>query len=85
MTGGRSESRIRAVVGTLRRWTESSVLLARLGPTGLLSALLAGFTLASVAFVFQSNLGAGVKFLSFALLFVAVAALVQRVVEPPAE
>jgi len=85
MSRGRSESRIQSVVGTLQRWTESSVLLARLGPTGLLSTLLAGFTLASVVFVYQSNLGAGVKFLSFALLFVAVATLVQRVVEPPTE
>lgn len=85
MPPGLSESRIYGVVRTLRRWTDSSVVLSWLGPTGLLSALVGAFVLASVAFVYQSNLGAGVKFLSFALLFAGVAALVQRLVDPPAE
>jgi len=85
MPRGLSESRIYGVARTLRQWTVTSVLLARLGPTRLLTALVGGFVLASVGFVYRSNLGAGVKFLSFALLFVAVAALVQRFVGPPSE
>ena len=80
-----SDSRVYGVVRTLRRWTETSVLLSRLGVSGLLTAFVGAVGLASVVFVYRSNLGAGIKFLSFALLFVGVAALVERLVEEPAE
>ena len=78
-------SRLASVVETLARWTESSVLCAVLTPTRLLTGVLGSAVLVSVVAVYRSQLGAGVKFLSFALLFVAIAALVGRVVEPPAE
>lgn len=79
------ESRIYAVLRTLRRWTATSTLFSLLGSERVLLGGLAGFVLLSVVSVFDSNLGAGVKFLSFALLFVCLAALIDRFVDPPTE
>ncbi|WP_135366152.1 hypothetical protein [Halosimplex halophilum] len=80
-----SESATYRVARTLRRWAEGSVLLSRLDGERALSAALAAVVLVSVASVFRSNLGAGVKFLSFALVFVSVAALTERFLYPEAE
>ncbi|QLH81403.1 hypothetical protein [Halosimplex pelagicum] len=80
-----SESATYRVVRTLRRWAEGSVLLSRLDGERVLSGALAALVLLSVVSVFRSNLGSGVKFLSFALVFVAVAALTERFLYPDAE
>ncbi|WP_436932513.1 hypothetical protein [Halosimplex halobium] len=80
-----SESATYRVLRTLRRWAEGSVLLSRLGGERALFAALAAVVLLSVVSVFGSNLGAGVKFLSFALVFVSVAALTERYLYPEAE
>ncbi len=80
-----SESKTYAVVRTLYGWTASSRVLSLLDDERVLFGCLAGFVLASVVAVFRSNLGAGVKFLSFALLFVALAVPIHRLVDPPTE
>jgi len=85
MAPGLSDSRVYGVVRTLRRWTATSVVVSRLGVSGLLTAAVGAFGLASVVFVYRSNLGAGIKFLSFALLFLGVAAVVQRLVDEPSD
>jgi hypothetical protein len=77
-----SESVTNRVLRTLRRWAAGSVLLSRVGRERALLATLLVVVLVSVASVFGSNLGSGVKFLSFALVFVCLAALVERVVDP---
>lgn len=70
---------------TLRRWAGTSTVVAVLASERVLATALAGFVVLSVVSVFASNLGAGVKFLSFLLTFVVVAALTYRVLDPPAE
>lgn len=80
-----TESATYRVVRTLRRWTTSSALLSRLDAERALFGILGAVVLVSVASVFRSNLGAGVKFLSFALVFVCVAWATSRAVDPGAD
>lgn len=80
-----SESRTYDVLQTLHRWTDSSTVISLLGSERVLLGSLAVFVLVSVVSVFRSNLGAGVKFLSFALFFVCLAALIDRFVDPLTE
>jgi|GEM_PF-661259 len=80
-----SESRTYDALQTLHRWTDSSTVISLLGSERVLLGSLAVFVLVSVVSVFRSNLGAGVKFLSFALFFVCLAALIDRFVDPLTE
>jgi hypothetical protein len=80
-----SESATYRAVRTLRRWAEGIVLLGRLDGERVLFGALAALVLVSVGSVFRSNLGSGVKFLSFALVFVCLAALTERVLDPGPE
>lgn len=70
---------------TARRWAAGSVVLSLLGQERALAGLVSVFVLGSVASIFRSNLGSGVKFLSFLLLFVGIALLTERVVDPPTD
>lgn len=79
------ESRTYRIVRTARRWAAGSVVLSLLGRERVLAGLVGGFVLLSAVSVFRSNLGSGVKFLSFLLLFAAIALLVERIVDPPME
>lgn len=80
-----SESRAYAAIRMLYRRAANGRLLSLLGTERVLLGILAAFVLASVVSVFRSNLGAGIQFLSFALLFVCLAVLIERFVEPPTE
>lgn len=80
-----SESKAYAVIRTLYRWMANSTVLSVLDNERVLFGVLAVFVLASVVSVFRSNLGAGIEFLSFALLFVCLAVLIDRFIEPPTE
>ncbi|QLH76973.1 hypothetical protein HZS55_06540 [Halosimplex rubrum] len=80
-----SESATYRAVRTLGRWAEGSVLFAHLDGERVLFGALAALVVVSVGSVFRSNLGSGVKFLSFALVFVCLAALTARFVDPGAE
>lgn len=79
------QSAIGRLASTLRRWARTSTVVALLASERLLAVVLGGFVLLSVVSVFASNLGSGVKFLSFLVLFVAVAAVTHRFVDPPSE
>ncbi len=79
------ESKTYRIARTARRWAAGSVALSLLGRERVLAGLVGVFVLLSVASVFRSNLGSGVKFLSFLLLFVAIALLTERVADPPTE
>lgn len=79
------QSKTYRIARTARRWAAGSIVLSLLGRERVLAGLVGAVVLLSVASVFRSNLGSGVKFLSFLLLFVAIALLTERVVEPPTE
>lgn len=78
-------SRTYAAVRTLRRWADGSTVVGLAGRPRVLRALAGALVLASVASVLGSNLGAGLKFLSFLLCFVIVAAIARPFVEPSTE
>lgn len=80
-----SESRTYAAVRTFYRRAASSRLLSVLGDERVLFSVLAAFVLASVVSVFRSNLWAGIEFLSFVLVFIPLAVLIDRLVYVPAE
>lgn len=80
-----TSSRTYRLVRTLRRWAGESVVASLLGHERVLIGALATIVLVSVGSVLRSSLGAGVKFLSFALLFVCLAWLTARFVDPPGE
>lgn len=79
------ESKTYRIARTARRWAAGSLVLSLLGRERVLAGLIGVFVLGSVVSVFGSNLGSGVKFLSFLLLFAAIALLAERVVDPPTE
>lgn len=77
-----SESRTYRVAVTLRRWVADSATASLLERERVLVGALALIVLVSAGSVFRSNLGAGVKFLSFALLFACLAWLTARFLDP---
>lgn len=79
-----SESRAYAAVRTLYRRTAGR-FLSVLGTERVLFGVLAVSVLASAVSVFPSNPAAGIEFLSFALVFVPLAVLIDRLVDAPAE
>lgn len=80
-----SESKTYRMLRTVRRWAANSVVLSVLGRERVQAGLVSAFALASVASVFATDLGAGVQFLSFLLLFVGLSLLAARVVDPPTD
>lgn len=70
---------------TLRRWAAGSVTWAVLSDERVLKGLAAAFVTLGVVSVLASNLGAGVKLLSFLLVFAVVGAVTLRRLDPPAE
>lgn len=79
------ESKTYRIVRTARRWAADSTVISLLGRERVLAGLAGVFVLVSVVSVFRSNLGSGVKFLSFLLLFVAVSLLAERAIDPPTD
>ncbi len=79
------ESWTYAALRALARWTEHSRVYGYLADDRVLLVLLGVFVLASAASVLASGLGAGVKLLSFLLLFAVVGTATQRRLGPPPE
>lgn len=80
-----ANSRTYRVAETVRGWAADSVTAALLAKERVQLAGLGLIVVVSVASVLGSNLGAGVKFLSFALLFVGLAWVTARFVDPPGD
>lgn len=80
-----SESRAYAAIRTLYQWAANGRLLSVLGTERGLLGVLTVSILASAVSVFRSNPAASIEFLSFALVFVPLAVLIERFVEVPAE
>jgi hypothetical protein len=75
------DSRLYRGLCTLQRWAEHSVVVATLGDERVLKALVAVFVVGSVLSVLASNLGAGLKFLSFLLVFAVLGSATKRRLE----
>ncbi len=80
-----SESKANAAIRTLYRRAASSRALSVLGDERVLIGALAVSVLASAVSVFRSNPAAGIEFLSFVLVFVPLAVLIDRFLEIPTE
>jgi len=79
------ESRAYRALRTLRRWADDSVVCSAVVDERVLKGLVAVFVVGSVLSVLASNLGAGVKFLSFLLVFAVLGGATARRLDPGGE
>jgi len=79
------ESRAYCALRTLRRWADDSVVCSAVVDERVLKGLVAVFVVGSVLSVLASNLGAGVKFLSFLLVFAVLGGATARRLGPGGE
>lgn len=78
-------SRIHRALRRAQRWTKDRLSLTRARRERVLKAAVGVLVGVSVVSVLGSNLGSGIKFLSFLVLFTVIAAIVVTVVDPPTD